>query len=281
MMEWLLVGLTTVTFASLWISNAWVWRASYLVLLLVGLYSSIFNLTSILVMLVVAGLLNYYTSAKPFSLFAGILAALIGLALGLHVVPGFDNFQYLESAQLSATAATFDLWFNFDKSLFGLFFVGFVLHSQLIRTRGDLAAAIKQSAPIALGGILFVYALGMLIGYSRFDWTPALVFLPWALKNIVFTVLAEEVFFRGFVQRELALRITHKYSGDIAVVVAGVLFGIAHFAGGLPYVLLSSVAGIVYGYTYKVSGRIEAPIAAHFLLNAGHFLLFSYPYSVV
>lgn len=280
-MEWLLVGLTTVTFVSLWISNAWVWRASYLVLLSVGLYSSAFNLISVAVVLVVAGLLHHYASAKRFSFFAGLLSAIVGLALGLHVVPGFENFQYLESVQLSSTAATFDLWFNFDKSLFGLFFVGFILHSQLIRTRGDLAAAIKQSAPIALGGILFVYALGMLIGYSTLDWTPAMVFLPWALKNIVFTVLAEEVFFRGFVQRELAKRITHKYAGDIAVLVAGILFGLAHFAGGLPYVLLSSLAGIVYGYTYKVTGRIEAPIAAHFLLNAGHFLFFSYPYSAV
>ena len=119
----------------------------------------------------------------------------------------------------------------------------------------------------------------MAIDYSKIDWTPAFIFIPWVIKNLVFTVLAEEVFFRGIVQTELAKLTSGCYAGHISVVIAGCLFGLAHFSGGLQYAFLSSLAGILYGYTYKITGRIEAPIITHVLLNSGHFLMFAYPYS--
>jgi len=116
--------------------------------------------------------------------------------------------------------------------------------------------------------------------YSRFDFTPSALFWPWVLKNLFFTVLAEEILFRGLIQREIAKRVQNKYRAEIAVIVASVLFGLAHFAGGPEYVILASVAGVLYGYTYKITGRIEAPIITHLLLNSAHFIFFAYPYSI-
>lgn len=276
-----MVFLTVLTFLLIWVRNERVWQFSYFVLFATGLITGVLSIIAVIPMVALAGLLIVYRGRGSYSLISGLLALVIGLALGLHVVPGFNNYEFASDIKLSAGAAGFDIWFNFDKSMFGLFVLGIVLHSALIRKASDLSDALKLFLPVAAGGILLIYGVGVVIGYSTFDWTPALIFLPWALKNIVFTVLAEEVFFRGIVQKELASRLPSARSGDIAVVVAGVLFGVAHFGGGIYYVLLSSLAGILYGYTYKITGRIEAPIITHFALNAGHFLLFTYPYSVV
>ena len=62
-----------------------------------------------------------------------------------------------------------------------------------------------------------------------------------------------------------------------ALVVAAVLFGLLHYAGGLQYVIAGIVAGAGYGWAYLRTGRIEAAMAVHFLVNAAHFLLFVYP----
>jgi len=41
--------------------------------------------------------------------------------------------------------------------------------------------------------------------------------------------------------------------------------------------VLSTVAGLGYGWVYQRTGRIEASILTHFALNLVHFLLFTYP----
>ena len=47
--------------------------------------------------------------------------------------------------------------------------------------------------------------------------------------------------------------------------------------GGWQYGLLATMAGVVYGYAFMRSGRIEMAIVAHTALNTGHVLLLSYP----
>lgn len=279
--ELVMVSLTVMTFLSVWAPNQRIWQVCYAVLFIFGVVTSAITYQAILPMVVLALLLYHYQKEQKYSLITGTLALLLGLALGLHVVPGFNNYEYAANIALSETAAKFDIWFNWDKSMFGLFVLGIVLHRSLIRNASIARQTLKAFLPIALTGIASIYTVGVLIGYSSFDWTPTAIFLPWALKNMVFTVLAEEAFFRGIVQAQLAKRLNGTYSAHIAVMVAGVLFGMAHFGGGIYYVFLASLAGVLYGYTYKITGRIEAPIITHFLLNAGHFLMFTYPYSAL
>jgi len=273
----LMIFHTVLTFLLMWVRNERVWQMSYAAVLTIGFATSAITYMAVAPMVALVFLLVQYRKGQKYSLLAGMLALALGLALGLHVLPGFNNYEYLSDITLSVKAASFNIWFNWDKSMFGLFVLGIVLHRRLIRSRRDALTAAKSFFPIAFGGTLAIYAIGMALGYSSLDLTPNVVFLPWAIKNIVFTVLAEEVFFRGLIQNQLARRL----NGHLAVVVAGVLFGAVHFGGGVYYVFLSSMAGILYGYTYKVTGRIEAPIITHFLLNAGHFLFFTYPYSAI
>jgi len=65
------------------------------------------------------------------------------------------------------------------------------------------------------------------------------------------------------------------------LIVASLLFGIAHFAGGLNYVVVATLAGLLYGVVYLNTGKIWHAILMHFCLNMVHLYLFTYPLAKV
>jgi membrane protease YdiL (CAAX protease family) len=104
--------------------------------------------------------------------------------------------------------------------------------------------------------------------------------------NLFLTCVAEEAFFRSLVQDPLrGLRPgQHVGAGGswsarivLAIVVSGMLFGLAHAAGGPSMILMATLAGLGYAAVYARTNRIEAPILVHFGLNATHLLAFTYP----
>ena len=62
-----------------------------------------------------------------------------------------------------------------------------------------------------------------------------------------------------------------------AIVIAAMLFGLAHAAGGATCVVLATVAGAGYGWIYAAMRSLGAAVVAHFCLNVIHFLFFTYP----
>ena len=64
----------------------------------------------------------------------------------------------------------------------------------------------------------------------------------------------------------------------VAVVASSLLFGVAHFAGGAPYVVLATIAGVGYSLVYARTRLIESAIVTHFGVNAIHFFGFTYPH---
>ena len=269
-----------VSIASLWLtSRRVVWAAALLVALTLGLLAgrigplALIPIAALAVGFHVAQRNRYGTA---FRIGAGVAGAILSLALALHVVPGFDNWKILDGFALSDRAQAFTLYLNFDKPLVGLFILAF--GAPLLRDWTGWKAMLATAAPIALAGIALVYGLGYLFGYADFDLTADPVFAVWALRNLFFTCVAEEAFFRGFLQRYLELGLAGFRAGKLlSLAIVSLLFGLAHFAGGAGYVALSTLAGLVYGYVYQKTGRIEAAILTHFLLNAGHFLFFTYP----
>jgi len=265
---------------SVWIANARLWQFAYASTLAIAFITGSIGLQAFLVALIIVGLNLLYLSGSGFRLLAFITLLALGLALGLHVIPGFYNHEYAPALRLNTNSGEFDIWFNYDKSMFGILVLGLLFHHQLIRSWQEVKRVSSLLALPVLVGIPIIYLFAMLLGYSHFDFTPSSLFWPWVLKNLFFTVLAEEILFRGLIQGEIAKRVQHQYSAEIAMIVASILFGLAHFAGGPEYVILASVAGVLYGYTYKITGRIEAPIITHLLLNSAHFIFFTYPYSI-
>ena len=125
---------------------------------------------------------------------------------------------------------------------------------------------------------MVVIAATVSLGYARWDpklpsWWPM-----WLAGMVFLTALPEETLFRGVIQEALHERLGESTRrGWLAAVIAGALFGVAHAGGGWTYVVLSTIAGIGYGWIYAASRSLAASTAAHTALNLLHLLCFSYP----
>jgi membrane protease YdiL (CAAX protease family) len=201
-----------------------------------------------------------------------------------HAIPGFHNILVFDQKQFSHDAIAFTMYLNFDKVL-----VGILLYAFFIR-RNDSSGFSRADLNTVVGSvfalIVIFVPLAITIGFVRFDPKLPESSWIWAMNNLFLVCFAEEALFRGFIQTGLRRSIESvvpKAAGSFdlaewgAVAIAAILFGAAHFKGGSAYVFLATIAGLVYGYAYKKSGKIVVPILVHFLLNAIHFFLFTYP----
>ncbi|MCF8721566.1 CPBP family intramembrane glutamic endopeptidase [Nitrospina gracilis] len=220
----------------------------------------------------------YYRRARDDAwkaLFA-VGIAVLSLLLFHHQIPGFDNLKLLDRHRFSADALPYSLYLNFDKGSVGLFLLA--CGWPLIATRQDWQRMLARSLPAFALGCGVILLLSLALGYVRFDVKLPEALALWAFKMLFFTVVAEEAFFRGFVQGELTRRWRGRRGGETAAwVTASVLFGLDHFGGGPLYIALATVAGLFYGWVLRKTGRIEASILFHLLLNTLHLLFFSYP----
>jgi uncharacterized protein len=95
-----------------------------------------------------------------------------------------------------------------------------------------------------------------------------------ALAILCFTAWPEEFLFRGLLQNALSKSIRNDVAGWV---MASVLFGFSHITNmGFPnwrYVILASIAGMFYGWTWRRTGSIFASAIVHALVDAlWHFL---------
>lgn len=271
---------------SLWIKRSYaVWGTLFIAAVIVGFLQARLQWLAIPSILALA--LLCYLSFKKNSLFsvrllAGILLCILSLLLGLHQLPGFNNLKVLSSVVLSPNAYPYSLYFNFDKAMIGIFILGFGWHfinqSKTKLNKSFPASSIINYIGIILLMLLVMLGLSLAIGYVTFDVKATSTFWVWAIANLFFTCIPEEAFFRGFIQNALQRRFEKlRWGGFLACLLAAFLFGLAHFAFGLKFMFLAFVAGLFYGWVYQKSQRLEASIIAHFILNATHFLFFSYP----
>ncbi len=216
---------------------------------------------------------HYSQLGAKFSWFWWGLCIVLAVALGMHILPGFNNVLYIENIQLHANSKSFDIWFNFDKALLGLLILALVLQPSLNHSIDDWRSMLSTIMPTLAVGLVVTFTAGLLLDVLQPQLNISPLFWPWLLKNLFFTVIAEEALFRGIIQRQLV----NYLPGLTSVAISAVLFGLAHIAGGWQYVLLASAAGFIYGYVYLKTGRIEAAIFAHLVLNVIHFNFFTYP----
>lgn len=254
------------------------WRAIWFVALVAGLLSGAVTAWGALVSVAFACAAYAFRQARKPWQFALAAAVVLALSAGLmlHRLPGFQNPRVIDAVRFTADARPFTLYLNFDKTLIGLFILGW-LHARIARWR-DWQTMFATMLPWTAALIALLMALSLATGYVRFaPKFPAESWL-WLTVNLLFVCTAEEALFRGFVQTQLQRLWAGKRTGaSLALGVAAVLFGFAHFWGGWTYVALATVAGLGYGWIYQRTGRIEASILAHFALNAVHFFLFTYP----
>jgi membrane protease YdiL (CAAX protease family) len=207
----------------------------------------------------------------------GLIFFIYAIAMGLPLLPGFTRVVLVEPFVTSPGAAPFAISVGFPKVAIGILIIG-ILKPALVSSWRELAHVLARALPIFAITACAGMAVVILMGYSSLAPKWHTLFLLWAPINLFFTCLSEEAFFRGFVQQELS-RVgsnTARASG-IALVIAAILFGAAHFGGGLAYVVAATIAGVGYGWAFMRDCRIEAAMLVHFGVNATHFLLFVYP----
>ena len=268
----------------LWMHRA-IWIAALLAAIIAGYSSGALQGAAALWIALLAALGLAYQHARAsgspgkrgLQLLSGIAFFLYALAMGLALLPGFNRVELAAPVVLSAGAAPYLIGVGFPKVVTGIVILG-LINPLLVRSWSELGRVLGRALPIYAITATVGMAVVILMGYSSFapKWTA--LFLLFAPINLFFTCLAEEAFFRGFVQHELAsIGARRALAAGIALAVGAILFGLAHFAGGLNYMFAAAIAGLGYGWAFMRDRRIEAAMLVHFGVNATHFLLFVYP----
>ena len=251
------------------------WQLGLGLTLILALVGQLASVIAILAIGVFYALVSTYQRSSSYSKsICWGLSILLGLSLELHLIPGFHNLLVLDKVQLTNDALPFTLYLNLDKTAVGLCILGLTLN--LTTKTHEWKTLLKQVGYRLPLIILVILALSYALNYVKFEPKLPQILWLWVISNLFFTCLAEEGLFRGFIQEALS-RFPYKYSAAIAIVVPALIFGLIHYPGGINYVFLATVAGVLYGWIYHVTKRIEASILAHFLLNLTHILLFTYP----
>lgn len=202
------------------------------------------------------------------------LFIVLAIALLMHWLPGFHNPRVIGPIRFTPDALPFTMYLNFDKPLAGFWLL---LVLPWIRPRHDARTSLKAGLIAWLVTSAVCLTIGVALGLV--NWAPKLPAESWLflLNNLVLVTVTEEALFRGYLQGGLSrLFRSWRYGNVLALGVAAVAFGLAHFSGGWPWMLLGGIAGIGYGLAYRAGG-LQAAILAHFGLNVVHFLLFTYP----
>ncbi|XPF95386.1 lysostaphin resistance A-like protein [Colwellia sp. RE-S-Sl-9] len=203
------------------------------------------------------------------------LVIILCIGLAAHLLPGFNNLLVLDKVNKSINSSDFTLYLNLDKPmiLFALLLMVPTILQPNVKPYYCERVGIFQLCLLIVVGFIVIFTLASVIRLIQFEPNIPRWWWLFALNNLLLTCVIEEVFFRGVIQQKLAT-----YFNPIAgLFIASILFGVAHFAGGLAYVLVATLAGVLYGFIYHVTGKITYAILGHFVLNFIHLSLFTYP----
>lgn len=213
-------------------------------------------------------------SKMPRAILLAIILA-TSISLSFHLLPGFHNALVIDGLAISPLSIPFSMYLNFDKTTAGIILL---LNSGLYANEKspDVKSIATTSKLLCLCSAMLMMA-GLLSGYIRPDFKIPAIALLWSMNNLFFVCLAEEVVFRGIIQSKLDQSPSNNY---LPLTLSSLLFGLAHFKGGIPYVLLASIAGGFYGLAYQKTRRILCSMLVHFGLNFIHLIFFTYPAAI-
>lgn len=200
-----------------------------------------------------------------------ILLFVISIMMMLHIALGFYNPKLLNQVNLSTDSTAYSLYLNFDKGILAFALLWFISKAPKPFAKQRLFSVMAVSTLIT-----FVLAVTMSVIAPSLK-LPA--FLPiWLLTNILIACTVEEAFFRGLIQQPLTHSCVKRHISPLwAVGFVGVLFGLAHFGGGPSYMLLATIIGSAYGYSYYLTGQLRYAIGFHCGFNLIHLIFFTYP----
>lgn len=209
---------------------------------------------------------------------AGVAATVVGAIVAVMVLAGLD----LPMASAVGGAIVLAI-------VEGMYLVAGLLYVSRSRLRVDYTLPSRRELQLLAGGyvgsigfavVVFgaIEAAGLSLelafGVAGDSFTVAEVLLTLAVFVVV--AVSEEYFFRGVIQRRLALGLDDRW----AIALAGLLFGTVHafnYTGDRLAVVLATLAlggvGAVFGYVYQRSNNLTVPVCLHYCYNATLVLL--------
>jgi len=170
-----------------------------------------------------------------------LLAGGLMLALAFGLVPGFSRLPLWGASIHSA------------KALAGLAAVAM------------FPSPFKWNAKATAGALLTLVSVPALAWwFKQVHWAPAglAVLGAFAVANL-FSTIAEEWFFRRWIQQPLAGVVGQA----LALLATAALFGLVHYQQGTTFMALAALAGLGYGAVFWLTGSIWAAVALHWVLN--------------
>ncbi|MBV6323010.1 CPBP family intramembrane metalloprotease [Duganella sp. HSC-15S17] len=254
------------------------WQIWFALALLCGALSGVLHAPAFVALALFGGAawLTDTASKKTLRILFGVVTLVLAFALAIHKLPGFSNPVVIAGAVFSAGAKPFTQYANFDKGAVGLILLAFICHRTA--SLAEFGGVLKKTLPVLVLTVAAVMAFATGVGFVQPAFKLPEVTLQFLAVNLFFTVVAEEAFFRGYIQARLASALSGlRHGAWVALLCSALLFGAAHLAGGPLYAALAAIAGLGYAYAYHATQRIEAPILVHIALNAVHFIFFTYP----
>lgn len=268
---------------SLWICKKGLWVVFLFIAYFLALYTHIATTISlfsiILLWICQYALKNTQTPSIRFLLFS--TSIFLSISLFLHFSPGFTNWKIVSDLIISKHSYPLNLWLNFDKPFIGLFITAYLL--PLIGSKRELWELIKKVLPVLALMVIGLVAASYYLEVVVFEPKLPSVFCIWALQNLLFVCIPEEVFFRGFFQQELEQAFGFKpLSIGFAIITTSILFALLHigWSPNFSAIALTFCTNLFYGAIYRWTQAIEASIFCHFSFNIIHFLFFSYPFTL-
>ena len=212
--------------------------------------------------------------SRPVHIAGHVLFVFLAAALALHLVAGFDNALVIDAQRITPDALPFSMYLNLDKPLIGFW---------LLLAWGGLRLSTSARAcarGAAIGGTLAaLLCLSAAAAMGMIDWAPKWPHNAWLwlINNALLVVFVEEALFRGYVQGSIERWLAGRPLGPaIAILIAALLFGLAHAGGGWQWAVLATLAGLGYGVSYRAGG-LQAAMLAHLGVNLLHYGAFTYP----
>lgn len=159
-----------------------------------------------------------------------------------------------------------------------------LLHKRKAGTLFGRAARTLRDFCIAACVVAAVLSISILVWSFQYDALPGidfsvwLVFLPFALLGILIQTGAEELFFRGYLQQQLAARFASPF---VWILIPSLIFGFVHYdpqsAGSSVWIVVGAAAffGLVAADLTARTGSIGAAWGFHFANNTIALLVIS------
>lgn len=276
MTEFAYIVLMCSTLSSLLFRTPLIPISGFLISAALAFFSGIMLLDGVIALVVMGGLCySFYNLPPTFSwLKPFLLGAIFVLVLAFMrgFIPGFSSLCPIVHEVLVPRSVPFTMCLK----------IGSTLACAIIFFNSGLQRKEKALDTQSLTVIAFAWALALAalilpaLAAGHIAWQPSLpTHLPiWMANNLLLVCFREEVVYRAFLYQNLEKCLKTRWG---ALIVSSAIFGLLHFEGGLPLIILSAIAGLCYGWAYMKTQRLSAAILTHFFVNLSHILLFTYP----